>query len=253
MIQYIECSPPINMVDGIPASKAGEWPGIKSNKFPKTKKIIHIKKFNINSLNDYFSFPYNSRKKKIIPKKYEDIPIKLKTKRILTATYNNNLKTHKTYLDLYPAQLQKYKNSIFRREYDFEKKEKYHMMMKNSFDKRMMENGRKNNIGIHLKKKSDTIMGLTDHFYENVSNNKNLGVSLNHELYKKYVNKIENRRRFNSQIRNSNNKIKIKNMKNMNNNKKFLEILKKKNQLKYDIDYVASLYEKESTFLKTHI
>ena len=68
MIQYIECSPPINMVDGIPASKAGEWPGIKSNKFPKTKKIIHIKKFNINSLNDYFSFPYNSRKKKLYQK-----------------------------------------------------------------------------------------------------------------------------------------------------------------------------------------
>ena len=52
MIQYIECEPHINMIDGVPAFNAGEWPGIKSNKFPKTKKIIHIKKSYNFSLGD---------------------------------------------------------------------------------------------------------------------------------------------------------------------------------------------------------
>ena len=38
---YIYPKAPDYYIDGIPAYKAGEWPGIKSNKFENTRKIIH--------------------------------------------------------------------------------------------------------------------------------------------------------------------------------------------------------------------
>ena len=41
MTQYIYPKAPIYYIDEIPAYKAGEWPGIKSNKFNNTRTIIH--------------------------------------------------------------------------------------------------------------------------------------------------------------------------------------------------------------------
>ena len=31
---------PLHLLDGVPAFKAGEWPGIKSNHFTPTRRII---------------------------------------------------------------------------------------------------------------------------------------------------------------------------------------------------------------------
>ena len=39
--QYIYPKAPIYYIDEIPAYKAGEWPGIKSNKFENTRFMIH--------------------------------------------------------------------------------------------------------------------------------------------------------------------------------------------------------------------
>jgi len=41
MTQYIYPKAPIYYIDEIPAYKAGEWPGIKSNKFENTRFMIH--------------------------------------------------------------------------------------------------------------------------------------------------------------------------------------------------------------------
>ena len=45
---------PLNYINGIPAHKAGEWPGIHSCKFENTRRMIHPKPhgiiFNGNSL-----------------------------------------------------------------------------------------------------------------------------------------------------------------------------------------------------------
>jgi hypothetical protein len=41
MTKYLIRKAPIYYQEGIPAFKAGEWPGIKSNKFGNTKMIIH--------------------------------------------------------------------------------------------------------------------------------------------------------------------------------------------------------------------
>ena len=40
-MQFIYGKAPINYINDIPAHKAGEWPGIKSNKFGNTRTIIH--------------------------------------------------------------------------------------------------------------------------------------------------------------------------------------------------------------------
>lgn len=34
---------PIHMIDGVPAHKAGEWPGVKSSKFMPTRRNIQPK------------------------------------------------------------------------------------------------------------------------------------------------------------------------------------------------------------------
>ncbi len=39
--EYI--APRVRMVDGVPGYKAGEWPGIKPNKFERVKSIIRPK------------------------------------------------------------------------------------------------------------------------------------------------------------------------------------------------------------------
>lgn len=39
------CSP-VRLIEGIPAFKAGEWPGIKSNRFGLTKRVIRPEKRN---------------------------------------------------------------------------------------------------------------------------------------------------------------------------------------------------------------
>lgn len=40
MNKYVEGVAPVYKIDDIPAYKAGEWPGLKSNKFENTRKII---------------------------------------------------------------------------------------------------------------------------------------------------------------------------------------------------------------------
>lgn len=40
-VRYERLKAPVYYVDDVPAYKAGEWPGIKSNKFENTRAIIH--------------------------------------------------------------------------------------------------------------------------------------------------------------------------------------------------------------------
>lgn len=43
MAEYIYRQAPVYLIDGVPGYKAGEWPGLKSNKFENTRRIIHPK------------------------------------------------------------------------------------------------------------------------------------------------------------------------------------------------------------------
>jgi hypothetical protein len=249
MIEYIELNAPTSMIDGNPAFKAGEWPGIKSNRFPKTKKIIQIrKKSNIFTLDD--SSPIKSQKKRIIPIINDQIPIQSKKRRIASALYSNPIKTKEVYNDLFPTPLQNYNRLVINREYDFEKKAKYYQMIQDTFDRKKKEhellNRTKNNsIGMTIQNNNPT-KGFDKKFFQKVSSNKILGVTLTQDLYKKYKYKLEKMKTFKSQRSLFNLKKRKKSLKRLGNNRKLMEIINKQKELKHDMDYVASLDEIES-------
>lgn len=250
MTQYIICSPRLYMIDGIPASEAGEWPGIKSNKFNKTKKIIHIKNSNIFSFDDNFQ-KYN--KKIIKPKQKEKLPPEQKARRISSALTLKKLKSKAFHNDLFPTSIQHYNRLIINREYDFEKKAKYYKMIQDSHNKRMKEfgimNKTKNNSNLgKIISGNNTLKGFNKEFYEKVSSNKILGISLNHDIYQKYKNNIEKMKKFNNDIKNVMKKRKVNNYKYLNR-KKVLKIMEEEKKLKFDLDYVACLDYFESKII----
>lgn len=214
MSRYLFLHSPLNMIDGVPASVAGEWPGIKSNKFSRTKKIIHTKNSNIFSLDD--SFHNHSRKKIIIPKqKDEEYTLKPKKRRVASAMIINKLKSKTFYNDILPCPI--YNNSnklVINRIYDFERRAKYYKMMQDNYSKKMKENEiikkTKNASiggggGLSINSNNPT-KGFNRKFFENVSNNKILKVTLTKDLYHKYKNKIEKMKKFKNDFRNVNKK-----------------------------------------------
>ena len=243
MIQYIECGPHINMIDGVPAFNAGEWPGIKSNKFPKTKKIIHIKKLYNFSLGD--TFLNKSRKKRIIPiLKEEEFPIKSKTKRILSSNlYNNKTKNKKKYDNLFLTPLENYNRLNIKKEYDFEKRAKFYNIIQNKFDNQKKKSDLKNKInslGSDLHKNNHKNQ-FKKQFYEKVNDNKILGVTLTKDLYNQYKNNFDKNKRYNSQPGSQRNQRKINSKKFLIDKQQYLEKMIEQAKLKYDIEYVASL------------
>ena len=244
MIQYIECEPHINMIDGVPAFNAGEWPGIKSNKFPKTKKIIHVKKsYNFSLSND--TFLNKSRKKRIIPiLKEEEFPKKSQTKRILTSRiYNNKLKDKNKFEHLFSTPLENYNRLNIKKEYDFEKRAKFYKIIQNKFDKQKKKSDLKNKInslGSYLHDNNHQNQ-FKKPFYERVNNNKLLGVTLTKDLYNQYKNNFDKNKRNNSRPGSQKNQRKTYNKKFLIDKEKYLEKMIEEKNLKYDIEYVASL------------
>ena len=242
MSRYLFLHSPLNLIDGVPASIAGEWPGIKSNKFSRTKKIIHIKNSNIFSLDD--SFPIHSRKKKIVQKQNEEFPIKPKKRRVASAM-TLKLKPKSVYNDLLPTPINNYNRLVLNRVYDFERRAKYYKMIQDNYDKKKKENEiinktKNNSIGLTINSNNST-KGFNRKFFENVSNNKILKVTLTRDLYHKYKNKIEKIKKLKNNFRNDNKKRKINSHKDMSSKKKLLEVMEQKEKLKHDIDYVTSL------------
>ena len=247
MRQYIELYPPLNLINGVPSSRAGEWPGIKPNKFPKTKKLIHIKDSNIFSLDDILIT--KGKKRLTQPNIKEENPIKLKRKRIFSANIRNKIKTKNTINDIYPTPLQNYNRLAINREYDFEKRAKYYRMIQNNHDKKLKENEiinlpKSNTLWINSQENNPLKKFNNNKFYENVSSNKNLGVTLTQDLYRKYKNKIDKKKKPNDNFGNVK-KRKINSYRYLIDKKKTLEMKKEKEQLNYDINYVLSLDEKE--------
>ncbi len=244
MTFYIENHPRLNLIDGVPAYKAGEWPGIKSNKFPRTKKIFQLNKsHNIFSTDDSSS---HHGKRRINLQKPKDT-IKTKTRRIYSALYKVKSKT--LYYDLLPTYTKQHNRFIVNREYDFEKRANYYKMMEDNYNKKKKENeimkkNKSNSIGIVIHDNNPT-KGFNRQFFENVSKNKILGVTLTHDLYHNYKNKIEKKKKYNNVFRLAK-KNKIKNMKHLDSRNKILDMIQKREKLKHDIEYVTSLDQKES-------
>ena len=243
MIQYIECGPHINMIDGVPAFNAGEWPGIKSNKFPKTKKIIHIKKSYNFSLGD--TFLNKSRKKRIVPMlKEEEFPIKSKTKRILSSTlYNNKSKDKMKCDNLFFTPLENFNRLNIKKEYDFEKRDKFYKVIQNKFNNQKKKNdlnNKINSLGTNFHDNNHKSQ-FKKQFYEKVNDNKILGVTLTKDLYNQYKNNFDKNKRYNSQPGSQRNQRKNNSKKFLNDKQQYLEKNIEQAKLKYDIEYVASL------------
>jgi len=245
MNQFILRPAAVKMIDGVPATKAGEWAGIKPAKFKGSKKIIHPKCSNIFSLDD--SFPLRTHKKFFKPKPKENVEFKAKTRRVFSAVINKNYNnTHTHNNDLYPTPTQNYNRIVIDREYEFEKRDKYYKMIQENFNKKRKEIEIMNKTkgpafagGISIQG-SNTNRGFDKQFFERVSSNKILGVTLTQDLYHKYRKKMEKMKKISDQgqiIK----KRKINSYKVINNRKKEMALLKLKEKLEFDINYVKAL------------
>ncbi len=241
MTEYIVLNPPHNIIDGIPASIAGEWPGIKPNKFPKTKKIIKPKTSNIFSLDN--SFPVQSRKKRITPNIKQESTRNPQKRRVCSAISLNKLKT-KDFYDLLPSS-EPSNRLIINRIYDFEKRAKYYKMIQENFDKKMKENEIMNKAKIQTNGlnnfNNNGKKGFNKQFFENVSKNKILQVTLDQDIYYRFKNKIEKMKKYRNELGNKIKKRRLNSCKDFNTLKRMKELNRQQEKLTFDINYVSSL------------
>ena len=125
-------------------------------------------------------------------------------------------------------------------------------LLVNSRDEKVINRAKNNSIGVTTIQDNNPTKGFDKKFFQKVSSNKILGVTLTQDLYKKYTNKLEKMKTFNSQRSLFNLKKRKKSLKNFGNNRKLMEIINKQKELKFDIDYVASLDDIESRARKTY-
>ena len=224
MNDYIEGVAPVYKINNMPAYKAGEWPGIKSNKFENTRKIIRaVEKGIFFSENEpIIKPPHRAFSSKKTPE-YTFRPCIKKVKPIDSRTL------HQLGEGLFPTPYEM--NSFTPRVYEFQKIENYHLKKQEDHNKLLNENliMNKNNNNSNSK------TGFTKEFYDNISNNKLLGITFNKELYYNYKNKINKKKVVNEFIK-SNSNIR-KNME----VKKALNLMKERENLQKDVDYVNSL------------
>ena len=225
MNDYIEGIAPVYRINNIPAYKAGEWPGIKSNKFENTRKIIRaVEKGIFFSENEPIIKPAHRTYSASKTPEYIFRPCLKKVKPIDTRTL------HQLGEGLFatPPEI----NCFIPRIYEFQKIENYHLKKQEDHNKLLNENliMNKNNYSSNNNK-----AGFTKEFYENISNNKLLGITFNKELYYNYKNNNNKKKVINEFIKNNSNM-----RKNMEV-KKVLNLLKEREHLQKDVDYVNSL------------
>ena len=122
-------------------------------------------------------------------------------------------------------------------------------MIQDNQEKKMKENEiinntKTNSLWMINSQENNPLKKFNNKFYEHVSSNKNLGVTLTQELYRKYKNKMEKKKKPNT-ICGITKKRKVNSYKFLIDKKRTLEMKKEKEQLDYDINYVVSLDEKE--------
>ena len=224
MNKYIEREAPVYKINNMPAYKAGEWPGIKSNKFENTRKIISAVERGI-----FFSEnepiirpPHRTFSFKKTPE-YIFKPCIKKVKPLDTRTLHQLGEG----LFVTPPEI----NCFTPRIYEFQKIEKYHLKKQEEHNKLLNENliMNKNNNSHHSK------VGFTKEFYDNISNNKLLGITFNKELYNNYKNKINIKKTINEFVKNNSN------MRKKMEVNKALNLLKERENLQKDVNYVNSL------------
>ena len=225
MNKYIEGVAPVYKIDDIPAYKAGEWPGLKSNKFDNTRKIIRaVERGIFFSENEPVIRPCHRTFTVKDSPEYVFRPCLKKVKPIDSRTL------HQLGEGIYPTPPEII--GFKKRYYEFQKIEDYHLKKQEEHNKLLNENliMNKNNNASNNNK-----TGFTKEFYENISNNKLLGITFNKELYYNYKNSNKRKKEINEFIKTNSNERKHMEV------KRALNLKNERENFQKDVNYVTSL------------
>ena len=225
MNKYVEGVAPVYKIDDIPAYKAGEWPGLKSNKFENTRKIIRaVERGIFFSENEPVMRPCHRTFTVKDSPEYVFRPCLKKVKPIDSRTL------HQLGEGIYPTPPEII--GFKKRYYEFQKIEDYHLKKQEEHNKLLNENliMNKNNNASNNNK-----TGFTKEFYENISNNKLLGITFNKELYYNYKNSTKRKKEINEFIKTNSNERKHMEV------KRALNLKNERENFQKDVNYVTSL------------
>ena len=225
MNKYVEGVAPVYKIDDIPAYKAGEWPGLKSNKFDNTRKIIRaVERGIFFSENEPVIRPCHRTFTVKDSPEYVFRPCLKKVKPIDSRTL------HQLGEGIYPTPPEII--GFKKRYYEFQKIEDYHLKKQEEHNKLLNENliMNKNNNASNNNK-----TGFTKEFYENISNNKLLGITFNKELYYNYKNSTKRKKEINEFIKTNSNERKHMEV------KRALNLKNERENFQKDVNYVTSL------------
>ena len=226
MNEYVYGVAPVYKIENIPAYKAGEWPGLKSNKFDNTRRIIRaVEKGIFFSENEPVLRPRHRSFNQRYSQEYVFRPCLKKVKPIDSRTL------HQLGEGIFPTppEISTFIPKIYR----FQKIDEYHIKKQEEHNKLLNENlimNKNNNLSSNNNK-----TGFTKEFYDNISNNKLLGITFTKELYYTYKNSNKNKREINEYIRNNSN------VRKHLENKKAINLKNEQENFQKDVDYVTSL------------
>ena len=226
MNEYIYGVAPVYKIENIPAYKAGEWPGLKSNKFDNTRRIIRaVEKGIFFSENEPVIRPRHRSFNQRYSQEYVFRPCLKKVKPIDSRTL------HQLGEGIFPTppEISTFIPKIYR----FQKIDEYHIKKQEEHNKLLNENlimNKNNNLSSNNNK-----TGFTKEFYDNISNNKLLGITFTKELYYTYKNSNKNKREINEYIKNNSN------VRKHLENKKAINLKNEQENFQKDVDYVTSL------------
>ena len=226
MNEYVYGTAPVYKIDNIPAYKAGEWPGLKSNKFDNTRRIIRaVERGIFFSENEPVLKPRHRSFNQRYSQEYIFRPCLKKVKPIDSRTL------HQLGEGIFPTPPEI--NSFIPKIYRFQKIEDYHLKKQEEHNKLLNENliMNKNNNNINTTNKT----GFTKEFYENITNNKLLGITFTKELYYTYKNNNKQKKEINEFIKNNSN------VRKHLENKKAINLKNEQENFQKDVDYVNSL------------
>ena len=225
MNEYIYGIAPVYKIENIPAYKAGEWPGLKSNKFDNTRRIIRaVEKGIFFSENEPVLRPRHRSFNQRYSQEYVFRPCLKKVKPIDSRTL------HQLGEGIFPTPPEI--NSFIPKVYRFQKIDEYHIKKQEEHNKLLNENlimNKNNNLSSNNK------TGFTKEFYDNISNNKLLGITFTKELYYTYKNNNKNKIEINEYIKNNTN------VRKHLENKKAINLKNEQENFQKDVDYVTSL------------
>ena len=229
MNEYIYGVAPVYKISDMPAYKAGEWPGIKSNKFENTRRIIRaVERGIFFSENEPVMKPRHRSFNQRYSQEYIFKPCIKKVKPIDSRTL------HQLGEGIFPTPPEL--NCFIPKIYRFQKVDDYHLKKQEEHDKIINENlimNKNKNLGGSVGGNSKT--GFTKEFYENISNNKLLGITFTKELYYSYKNNIKKKKQINEFIKTNSN------VRKHLENKRAIDLKNEQENFQKDVNYVNSL------------